>query len=131
MDGFVKDVREPPEKFVVGALGTVHRHVCPSPEAKDPEIVGSVDVVRMEVGEPHRLDVVHILSDQLKAKLRRGVHQKAPRREMEESSMASAPVPGVAGGARRTMAPDDGDAERCSSSEKSKFHAGLRGRRRR
>jgi hypothetical protein len=75
LDLLVENIGKTPEQLEVASLGAVDRHVLMGAEPEDPEIVGTMHVVGVEVGEPYGIDEVHPLSNQLQAQLRRHVHQ--------------------------------------------------------
>lgn len=97
-------------------------HVLLGPETKDAEVIRPVDVVGVEVGEPHGLDEAHSLPHQLEPQLRGKVYQEAAPVQMEEGPVTSPPVSGVMGGARGAPAADNGDPEGGAGPEESELH---------
>jgi len=56
----------------------MNRHILLCPESKNPQIIGAVNVVRMKMGDPDRIDMINAFSNQLKTKLGGRIHQKLP-----------------------------------------------------
>jgi hypothetical protein len=125
LDGLVEDVGKPSKELVVGSLRAIHRHIPLGTEPEDPEIVRSVEVICMQVCDPDGIDVIDSLPDELEAQLRGGIHQQPSVWKVQEGAVPCPPVPWVVRRASRAMAPDDGDSERGSRTEKCELHAGL------
>jgi hypothetical protein len=61
----------------------MHRHVLLCPEPEDPEVVGSVNMIRMQVGDPNSIDVPDPGPYELEPKFRGSVDQEAAFRQLE------------------------------------------------
>ena len=81
-----------PDPLCPRTLGAEDRQILLGPEAEDPQVIGPVDVIGMDMGEPDRIHMVHPLPDQLEAKLRGNVYEKAPFGQSEDGPVASSPV---------------------------------------
>ena len=126
MDGFVEDVRKPPQKLVMGPFRTVDGHVLLGPETKDPQVVGAMNMVGVKMREPNGIDVVHPGPYQLKAELGWCIHQEVPFRKGKKGPVAGPPVPWIVRGAAGAIAPDHRNAEGSACPEKGEFHAASR-----
>jgi len=126
VDGLIENVRKPPQELVVGAFRTVDRHVPLGPETENPQIIGTVYVVRVHVGDPDRVDMIDLGPHQLEAELGRRIDQEISFRKGEKCTMTCPLVPGITRSAPRTVAPDYRNPKGCTRPEKGEFHTASR-----
>jgi hypothetical protein len=95
VDRLVEDVGETPQELMVRPLRTIDRHVLLGAEPEDPQIISTVDVIGVKVGDPDRIDMIDAFPNQLKAKLGRRVHQEIPFRQGKHRTVARPAIPWV------------------------------------
>jgi hypothetical protein len=129
LDGLVENVGKTPEELVLGSHWAVDRHVPLRPEPKNAQIVRTVNVIGMKMGEPDRVHLADTLANQLKPQLRWRIHQELASLQGEKSAVSSPAIPGIVRRAGGTRAADHGNPEGGACAEEGQLHAGLRGSR--
>jgi hypothetical protein len=62
----------------VRAFRAKDRHISLGTESEYPQVIGAMDMIRMQVGNPDRVDVIDSGRYQLEPKLGWGINQQIP-----------------------------------------------------
>lgn len=111
VNGLIEDIGEPPQEFVMGPFRTEDRHVLLGPEPEDPQVIGPMDMIGMQMREPDRVDMVDSGRHQLKAQLGWGIDHEVSLGKSDHRPVPCPAVPGIIGCAPWTMATDDRHSE--------------------
>jgi ribonuclease D len=118
----VENVREPRAQQLVVFARDKRGDVTAIASREGTKVIDTMQVVRVKVGIPHRIDVVDTRSQQLETQFRWRIDQNRAVVHLQQSSVPGSFVPDVTRGTDVAVAPDDRHTERGSGTEKCEFH---------